>query len=69
MLVAVYFFSMKQLNVVLTETEAELLLLAIIEIKEKWDASPNGEMKSEHHREIGNNYASIIDKVRVEYEK
>jgi len=52
-----------------TESESELLLLAIIEIKQKWDSASHNDMKEEHWREISNNYDSIINKVREQYEK
>jgi hypothetical protein len=55
----------KEINVTLTETEAELLMLAIIEIKGKWDSNNNVNMKKNHIESISKNYESIIDKVKI----
>ena len=52
-----------------TEPESELLLLAIIELKEKWDKQVPDDMRWEHWKEISSNYESIINKVKREYEK
>lgn len=60
---------MKLINVTFTETESQLLMLAIIEIKEKWDASQKENINFKYHKEISDNYESIIEKINVEYEK
>lgn len=57
----------KQINITLTETEAELLILGVIEIKNAWDNNTNSEMKKEHHAEISQCYQSIIEKLETGY--
>ncbi len=53
----------KDLWLSLTETEAELLTLMVIDIKELWDRADPGKMTKKDHNQIGVHYQSIIDKM------
>ncbi len=55
-------------GIVFTETEAELLMLAMIEVKELWEKSEPGKMSPQHHTQVAENYQSIIDKTQAEYD-
>lgn len=54
-----------QLVPLFTETETELLLLAMIDIKELWEKSKPGQMDPKQHVEITEHYDSMIDKLKT----
>lgn len=58
----------KQIIVTFTETQAELLMLAIIEVKKIWDKKDNNQMSKKNYSDISKNLQSIIDKVKIVYE-